>query len=258
MVATDLNGRAGCHDFEVDTTAFLHHLQTDGPALAAVAKADPAAAVPTCPKWTLADLLAHVGGAHHWAEETVRTRATEFTPFVKPPKDFDAVCAWYDEGLDQLVRTLSAVDPDEPVWNFQALGVAPAGFWQRRMAHETAVHRWDAENANGSAAPIDAPMAADGIDEYLGLVSAFLSMRPNDALGGALGLEALDVPLALTVTLGPNQVSSGPGLDGADAVVRAMASDLLLWLVGRRQMQKEAFAIEGDASVADAWATVRF
>jgi uncharacterized protein (TIGR03083 family) len=242
----------------VDTTAFLEHLRQDGPALASVARADPSVPVPTCPKWDLAGLMAHAGGAHHWAEEIVRTRASDFTPFVKPPKDFDAVCAWYDEGLEQLLKTLTATDPDEPVWNFNALAVAPARFWPRRMALETAVHRWDAENATKSASPIDTAMAVDGIDEYLGLASTFLAMRPNQALGGTLGLQAVDAALALTVTLSPGGLSSHTGLDDADAVVRATSSDLYLWLLGRRAVGDEGFATDGKESVIEAWTTVRF
>jgi len=214
--------------------------------------------VPTCPEWTLADLLAHVGSAHHWAEQTVRTRATEFCPFAKPPRDFDAVCTWYDEGLDQLLQTLTAVDPDEPVWNWLVMGVGPARFWQRRMAHETAVHRWDAENAVGLASPVDTDLALDGIDEYLDIASFSLSMKPNDALAGTLGLEAPDAPWASTLSLTSTEVRRREGLDGADAVVRATPSDLFLWLVGRRTMDGKDVRAEGDKSVIDAWATVRF
>lgn len=188
----------------------------------------------------------------------MRTRATEFCPFSKPPKDFDAVCTWYDQGLEQLLHTLRDVDPDEPVWNWRVMGVGPARFWFRRMAHETAVHRWDAENALGAASPVHKNLAADGIDEYLDIATFSLSMKPNEALTGRIGLEALDSPLASTVTLAPAEVSVHEGLDAADAIVRASSSDLLLWLMGRRGVDEEGIVVEGDRSVIDAWATVRF
>lgn len=247
-----------CHDLLVDTTTYLHHLEIDGPALASIARQNPSTPVPTCPEWSLADLLPHVGSAHRWAEQTVRTRATEFCPFVKAPKDFAAACTWYDEGLDQLVRTLSEVDPDQPVWNWLAMGVGPARFWQRRMAHETAVHRWDAENAVGAACPIDKDLALDGIDEYLSIANFSLSMKPNETLTGKLGLEALDSRLATTVTLTPTQVNQQEGIDGAGAIVRATSSDLYLWLMGRRTIDSEGIEVEGDKSVINAWTTVSF
>ena len=242
----------------MNATAYLRHLKHDGGTLASIAREQPSTRVPTCPEWTLADLLAHVGSAHHWAEETIRTRATEFCPFSKPPKDFGAVCAWYDHGLNDLVQTLAAVDPDQPVWNWQVMGLGPARFWQRRMAHETAVHRWDAESSLGVATPVPTDLAVDGIDEYLGIVSFSLSMKPNEALAGTLGLEATDAPLAYTLTLAPTQVIHQKGHDDADAVVRGTSSDLLLWLVGRRTNDDEAIVVEGERSVIDGWSTVRF
>jgi uncharacterized protein (TIGR03083 family) len=242
----------------VDTTTYLRHLGTDGRALASVVVRDPSARVPTCPDWSLADLLAHVGSAHDWAEETVRTRATDFCPFAKPPKDFEAVRSWYDEGVDQLLETLREVDPDEPVWNWLVMGAGPARFWQRRMAHETAVHRWDAENALSSGSPIDKDLAVDGIDEYLSIANFSLSMKPNEALTGGLGLDALDAPLSSTLTLTPAAIDQQEGLEGADTVVRGSSSDLLLWLTGRRNVDEEGVSVEGDRSVIDAWATVRF
>lgn len=39
--------------------------------------ADLSATVPTCPEWSLRELVVHVGGSHRWAHEIVRTRAAE-------------------------------------------------------------------------------------------------------------------------------------------------------------------------------------
>jgi uncharacterized protein (TIGR03083 family) len=242
----------------VDATAYLSYLEVDGPVLSSLARQDPSTPVPTCPKWTLGDLLAHVGSAHRWAEETVRARATDFCPFAKPPKDFDSVCTWYEQGCGQLLETLTAVDPAEPVWNWLAMGVAPARFWHRRMAHETSVHRWDAENALGATTPVPRDLALDGIDEYLDIVSFSLSMTPNEALQGKIGIEAVDAPLASTLHMVPSHLRRQEGLDGADVVVRASSSDLLLWLLGRRLIDGDDITADGDRSVIDTWVTVRF
>src|SRR5436305_715070 len=63
-------------------------------------------------------------------------------------------------------RALETVDPRAPAWNW-SLAPKAAGFWHRRMAQETAVHRWDAESAYGNALPVERLLAVDGIDEAL-------------------------------------------------------------------------------------------
>ena len=65
-----------------------------------------------------------------------------------------------------------------PVWAFGEQ--RPAGFWARRMTHETTVHRVDAQltvpggdgPAAGGQPVIAADVAADGIDEWLTSVAA--------------------------------------------------------------------------------------
>jgi hypothetical protein len=66
------------------------------------------------------------------------------------------------------------------------------GFWARRMALETVVHRVDAEQARGAVAPVDAALATDGIDEILVIMLAGdWSEDPDDALNGtSVGISA--------------------------------------------------------------------
>src|SRR5580692_4771642 len=117
--------------------------------------------VPTCPEWTLRQLATHVGRAHRWSAEIVSTRSAEFIPFRQVPDgripDDPALHApWLRAGAD-------------PVWTFD--GPQPASFWARRMAHETAVHRADAQITAGREPEFDADVAADAIDEWLGFMS---------------------------------------------------------------------------------------
>ena len=46
------------------------------------------------------------------------------------------------------------------------------GFWLRRMAHETSIHRRDVESAVGAETPVAPDLAVDGIDEVLALMLA--------------------------------------------------------------------------------------
>jgi uncharacterized protein (TIGR03083 family) len=242
----------------VETATYLGHLAADGAAALGAGRDQLDAPVPSCPTWTVADLLSHLGRVHRWVEEMVRTKAGERGRFPKPPPP-QQLPVWYQEGLAMLLRTLEQADPDEMVWNWMALAPAPARFWPRRMAHETAVHRWDAENAVADAHPIDQALALDGIEEYLDIVSFILEKEtPNPALSGRLGLQAIDAPFACTVTMSPTNIERADGLDHPQATVRAAASDLLLWLCGRRAAGKGGVAVEGDLSVAERWTAIQF
>jgi hypothetical protein len=143
------------------------------------------------------------------------------------------------------------------------------------MAQEAAVHRWDAESASGRAFSIDAVVAADGVDEFL---TWFAGDRYEgaEAPGGTIGLACTDVDASWVVTrvaqddvafspgtkpprtivpgtIAPGAADAGPTGPGdgesaeADVVVRAPASDLLLWLWRR---DGGPVTVEGDAAVA--------
>src|ERR1700722_1220989 len=133
----------------METNEYLAFLRSDGEALAAAARRMPGAHIGSCPEWDMTDLVAHVGGVHRWVDEMVTTKAAKYIPRQPVELDgFEATLAWYEEGLEHLRATLGAVDPEEPVGNWADRKPAPARFWIRRMAHETAVHRWDGEAAH--------------------------------------------------------------------------------------------------------------
>jgi uncharacterized protein (TIGR03083 family) len=229
------------------------HIGRDGAAMAAaVARSTPDRAVPSCPEWDMAALVAHTGAVHRWVAGMLTTRATERAEFPEAPGDWDERRAWFGDGLGRLLAAIDAIGPDEPVWNWADRVPAPARFWPRRMAHETAVHRWDAQHAvdPAHAAPIDDALADDGIDEYLGFVAMWLARRPAERLHGRLGLGNR------TLVLHPERVEIDDGLDRPDAIVSGTASDLLLFLTGRHPA---GLATDGDESVLAAWEeSVRF
>ncbi len=237
---------------------YLEHLRADGPAILQTGRASPATKVPSCPEWTLSELVGHVASATHWVEEMVRTRTSDFCPFPERPEGFEAVCSWFEEGLSALADTLADTDPDEPVWNWVEMGPGPARFWFRRVTHEMSIHRWDAQNALGAADPIGAELALDGIDEYLTIASRWLELGPGAGLTGCIGLETTDGAVICAVTLAPDKVERSGGLHGAEAVVRAAPSDLLLWLVGRRTIGDPAIEVDGELDVARVWSQLTF
>lgn len=154
---------------------FLHAIKHDSDALCVAARRGLDAPVPSCPGWTVRDLIAHTGRLHRQKAFVVRERLTD-RDFTMEPQTGDLV-DWFSEGSSLLVKALSAVDPSTAVWSWHEADQT-AGFWLRRMAHETLIHRVDAELAHGTVTPIDPLLAEDGIDEALTL---FISSSPPQA-----------------------------------------------------------------------------
>ncbi|MHB8463907.1 MAG: maleylpyruvate isomerase family mycothiol-dependent enzyme [Acidimicrobiales bacterium] len=244
----------------MELTEYVEHLRRDGAELLAAARRDPAARVPSCPDWDVTALLAHTGAVHAWVATILRTAATARPDRpraeVSPPA-FAAVAADFEAGLFDLAAALEAADPDALVWNWLAGQPAPARFWPRRMAQETTVHRWDAQEATGAAAPIDAALAADGVDEYLGFVAKTLAGAPIADLRGVLSLVATDDDASWGLELAPHSLSIRPST-GADATITASASDLYLWMLHRKAATDPGFSISGDPRIVDLWNAVRF
>jgi uncharacterized protein (TIGR03083 family) len=134
-----------------------------------VRDADLMAPVAACPGWTVYDLVTHLGAIHRWAAAATRTPPDAHLPEPEEPSGLNApaLADWYAESTAELVKALSS-DPEQVCWT-----LAPprtVGFWRRRQAHETVVHRWDLEKALGRPARIDADIALDGIDEVLSVM----------------------------------------------------------------------------------------
>jgi uncharacterized protein (TIGR03083 family) len=226
-------------------------------------RADLTKAVPTCPDWTLRQLATHVGRAHRWAAEIVATRSAEFIPFravpdARIPDDPAGHAGWLREGAERLVATVREAGA-APVWAFARL--RPASFWARRMAHETAVHRADAEIATGRAPVIDADIAVDGIDEWLALEDMLGGGQDSRlsalADGQVLHLHATDEGLGgageWLVRRAGGRLTVEHGHGKGDAAVRGPASALLLVLVRRMSLDEGPVQLIGDRAVLDHW-----
>jgi uncharacterized protein (TIGR03083 family) len=153
--------------------------------------------------------------------------------------------AWFEEGLADLTSELEAADPAEPVWTFAQ--DRSIGFWQRRMAHETAVHRWDAQSAFGDPEPIERRLAATGIPESL----AIHVVRPSSgtAVGGhgeSVALRCDDGSGDWRVVLLQDEVLVEEGEGSADATVAGTSSDVWLFVMTR---PAPGIRVLGDAGV---------
>jgi uncharacterized protein (TIGR03083 family) len=246
----------------MESGTYFDQLRSNGTSLAAAARKAPDAAIAACPGWDMTTLVGHVGGVYRWAAEMVRTGALERISrrdMDPPPSDQAILVGWYEDALAEVTGVLEAADPDAPAWNWQP-GLAPAAsFWHRRMAHETAVHRWDAQAAAGAADPIDAGLAVDGIDEYFELfLAGRVQAKPVDGLHGSLHLHATDTEGEWWVALAPDPVERRHEHAKADAAVRGPASTLLLWLWNRVPTDAAGLQPFGDQEVMGQIAALGF
>lgn len=230
----------------------------------AVRGADGATPVATCPDWTLADLVRHLGTVHRWAGAMVRDLAQRRYGrrdyALDVPELPEAYPAWLAAGARQLVPALRSADPDAPMWAWGA--DQHARFWARRMLHETTVHRADAELALGRDPEIAADVAADGIAEFFAnLPGAAASFAPGLAElrghGETMCLVAADSGASWLVSFDPDRVAlrvaGGPEGGAGSLVVRGDVADLMLFVWRRRKPGDAHIDISGDTAVLDHW-----
>ena len=210
---------------------FVEHVRADGGTLAEAADGNIHADVPSCPGWQVRDLVAHIAQVYEPKIECSRLgKAPEQWPPEWPQAD-DPV-PWFRDAHARLLGMFGANDASSPSATWWPADQT-VGFWARRMAHETAVHRVDAELARGAPTSVDAALATDGVDEILHIMlagdwsddadDAMTGQRVAIETGGRVWRVVLDRE-AITVIDG----------DGAsDATLSGSPSDVLLWLWGR-------------------------
>lgn len=234
-----------------DASDYLRAIADESAALLdAAERAGLDAPVPSCPGWSVADLLGHIGGVQYWAAEmSQRAPGGDYIA-----RDQGAVpvaeerAAWFAAGTAALVAALDRPQ-DEPAWTWIPPGTV--GFWQRRQAHEAAMHRVDAELASGIEAPAIAPeIAADGIDEFLTMVGAFGAAGAGDP-GSTLHFHCTDVTGEWLARIETSGVVIEREHAKGDVAARGTASDLLCWLEGRGPVER--LEVFGDASLLDRW-----
>ncbi len=215
----------------MEYATFVEHVRTDGSLLADAAEGDETAPVPSCPGWSVRDLVAHVAQVY---EHKIQCTRLGHAPDPWPPEwpQADEPVPWFRDAHSRLLQMFDeseATTPSATWWPPDQT----VGFWARRMAHETAVHRVDAELARGEPTPVDAALATDGVDEILHLMlEGDWSDDADDAMTG----QRIDISTGgrtWQVVLDREAVSVTDGGGGADARLTGDPSDVLLWLWGR-------------------------
>ena len=229
----------------MDRQRYLALIRSDGSLLRAAAR-DLDAAVPTCPGWTVRDAVAHTAQVYEHKMACIAAGGTRPDPWPPSwPADRDPV-EWYADAHGRLLETLSTVDPAAPSWTWWPPDQT-AGFWVRRMAQETAVHRADVESASGPVTPVDADLAVDGVDEVLvRMLGGDWSDEPHPELTGTVAVATGG--RSWRVAMAPERVDVAEATGDADATVGGEPSDVLLWLWGRAG--DESVTFDGDFDTA--------
>jgi uncharacterized protein (TIGR03083 family) len=237
----------------------IGHLERDGSLLArAAAQAGLGAPVRACEPWRVRDLLAHLGYVHRWATghvtgQPVRGggRKSEAEILASGPPDGELI-GWYQAAHADLVTALRTTPPGVSDGAFLP-APSPLAFWARRQAHETAVHRFDAQDAAGQAGSIDPGFAADGIDELL------MGFAYRDRAGPQGGTRVLQVRTSDTghgwqVDIGPRGITGVRRATGeADCVLHGPAGQLYLVLWNRRPVHSDGVTVTGQRDLLRFW-----
>lgn len=235
----------------MDFPTYARHIRRDGERLASVAR-DLSAPVPSCPGWLVRDVVGHVAEVYEHKIACTRLLA-EPDPWPPARPADDDLLAWFVDAHHRLLAMFEELGPDAPSFTWWPPDQT-VGFWGRRMAHETVVHRVDAELAAGDPTPIDADLAADGVDEVLAIfLSGDWSEAPDAGAGQRVAVAAGG--RRWVVTLRSEAVEVVEGVEGdepSDALVQGTPENVLLWLWGRAG--DDAVRMEGSI---DAFALLR-
>jgi uncharacterized protein (TIGR03083 family) len=239
-----------------DPTWYLRHFAADAERFATAADTGPLdAEIVSCPGWTLVHLAEHLGQIHRWANFCAVNARPPSADEAAALESFDPtrVGNWYRDCVAELMATLETLEPDAPTWHpFPVERVARV--WPRRQAHETAMHRWDAERAIGVDAVLDPELASDGIDEYFEIVIPRLVKRESIAVPeGSLHVHCTDVDGEWLVWSEDGDYRMKRAHEKGDAALRGPAEAILLRLWGRTSELSADLSPVGDESVLDAW-----
>lgn len=226
-----------------------------------VTEIDISAPVPTCPGWTVQDLVDHLGYILGWARAALLDGEPAHPPELEhsgAPSDAEALRAWFCKRADDLVEALDDVGTHQPCWGF---GDRPrtSGFWWRRMTHEMAIHLYDlraAQAGGGSGAeggvtePVwrSTELAADAVDE---VVSIFFPRQVRTERCEPLPSAVLLMPEDAE---GSGWVLAGDGRDPdaiADVTVTGPVEQLALLIWHRLAVDDERLTIQGDSEAVE-------
>jgi uncharacterized protein (TIGR03083 family) len=230
----------------VEFRGYLNHIRADGDRIATAAPRGLDRPVPACSPWHVRDVVAHLAAVYDHKVMAMRLgrRPNEGEWVTDEPFGKDTV-EWFADEHAKLLAELVTHSPKDHAWTWWEPDQT-IGFWYRRMALETVVHRVDVEAQFGTPTPIDPALAVDGIDEVLTVMLA----GDDDAAAAAPGIgtvELLADEMSWSVRLEESRTLVTPGRrTSPNATLSGDPGELLLYLWGRAQV--ESVTSRGDES----------
>jgi len=225
--------------------------------------------VPTCPDWTLFDLIEHLGGGDRfWAAvvgagpadappaEAVAARAAVASgAVVAAPREREALSAWLAESTELLLSALREAGPDRGCWTWWGTSQSPrnSGCVARHRVQETAVHTYDVQLTLGAPQPLPAEVALDGVEDFLFTCNATTSAWPHEptafeyhATEGRSWRLWVSDGHTRTAEL-PHGTAAEEALEPADVAAWGTADELVMFFYGR--ISTESLRTEGDQNI---------
>jgi len=226
--------------------------------------------VPYCPGWDMRELVRHLSEIHLWAAAHVGqphdkpwvddlSELTAFWPDLAVfwPDDNELV-DWYLKTNANLVKQLESAPLGLEAFTFLSEATSPLAMWARRQAHETAVHRYDAESAAGIESQFNPAFASDGIDELLvGFTQRGKGFSENST--HTMAFHATDTDDRWHVTLSPEDILTVRSDAPADITLSGNASDLYLAVWNRGDDSNitvtvtVTVTVTGDGEILELW-----
>ena len=217
----------------LDRDEILGFIETESAAAAAtISPAALDARVPSCPDWSLAELIGHLGRVQRFWAHAARAGGTErqAPPEQGIPDDANELEPWFRASTRELLDALQDISWDTPAWTWWK-DDRTVGAIARHQGQEAAVHRWDAQLALGAPDPLPQKLADDGVDEFCWIARQMRGHHP-------IAFHATDTHTTFTV-----------GGDEPVVTASASASDLVLLLYTR--ISADAVDVEGDRAALD-------
>ncbi|MFE9927918.1 maleylpyruvate isomerase family mycothiol-dependent enzyme [Streptomyces sp. NPDC005533] len=222
--------------------------------------------VPTCPEWTLFDLVKHLGGGDRfWAAivaagpaDAAPAEATAARAALEVPRELEALLAWLAESTQLLLDALREAGPDAGCWAWWTALQNPrtAGGVARHRVQESAVHTYDALLAAGAPQPLPTEVALDGVEEFLFTCVASPFAWPHKptafdfhATEGRSWRLTVDGDGARSTRIPAPTAATSEGSDAAGASIHGTASELVIYLYDR--IPAESLRVDGDAGLFD-------
>ena len=220
------------------------------------------ATVPPCAPWQVKDLLRHTGYVHRWAARHITERPDQIIDgpaeeeILSGGADDAGLLAWFRDGHAALAQTLATADPAVACATFMP-APSPLAFWARRQAHETAIHRADADSAAGTIPEYEADFAADGIDELIMGFGRRRKYQPgSNADRTRLRVLATDTGDAWLVEAHEGRLQprrDAGDLQEAGCTVSGPASGLYLYLWNRAGAARAGVTVAGHPGLLSTW-----